>query len=507
MTGDMYGSFNVAKARVEAPGLRAKAVATIARDFDDDLRDRYAAISTDEELEAEHQAARAQLQRCAWAECPVCHPRDGHLWRDASGSRRGWRLVYGPDDLATASVGGAARAGNPTAARAGTRPAVRARSRIGRAGLLPRDTARLPDDRRWRDPHRGREGARMSDQTAVAVHVPALGPEQIDLRQYQPEKYQVLARQEDLAAVAPILRAEVAIVKIDPRPVSEGGETHNIGGQIVPARSALDKVGDAAGVSFDAKLCRTWKEGPRLWLGRAVGRRRNPDSSWRTVSADYEWDVDVREAEARARLETQVRNGKLKAHEVEPRLAAEVIQMMKFGRARADTGARLRVIRILTGMKGAFARGELQRPFVLARFTVNTEAIMEDPEMRRALIEQTLGAAGDVYGPREPRNVTPAPEQLPDAAAGEPQHLDGEAPAEEEIPFEDDIPWDEDATPIARRRLENVIADARPLPTGKREEMQALVARADATAAEMDAFAVRAEDYWRKVEAAREARS
>ena len=109
MTGDMYGSFNMAKARVEAPGLRAKAVATIARDFDDDLRDRYAAISTDAELEAEHeaehQAARAQLKRCARTECPVCHPRDGHLWRDASGSRRGWRLVYGPDDLATASVG------------------------------------------------------------------------------------------------------------------------------------------------------------------------------------------------------------------------------------------------------------------------------------------------------------------------------------------------------------------------------------------------------------------
>ena len=348
----------------------------------------------------------------------------------------------------------------------------------------------------------------MSDQTAVAAHVPALGAREIDLGQYQPEKYQVLARQEDLAAVAPILRADVAIVKIDARDVKDGGETHRIGGQFVPARSAIDKVGDAAGVTFDARLCGTRKEGPRLWVGRAVGRRRNPDSSWRTVSGEYEWDVDVREAEARDRLEAQVRNGKIKPQDVAPRLAAEVQQMMKFGRARADTGARLRVIRMLTGMKTAFARGELDRPFVLARFSVNAEALMADPDMRQRLVDQALGGTAEVYGPpREPRNVTPAPEQLPDAAGGEPPQVDAQAPAEEEIPFEDDIPWDEDATQVARRRLENAIADERPLPTGKREEMQALLARADATAAELDAFAVRAEDYWRKVEASREARS
>ena len=292
------------------------------------------------------------------------------------------------------------------------------------------------------------------------------------------------------------MRVDIAVVRIDARDVRAGGETHNLGGgQLTPARSAVDKIGDAAGITFDETRCETRREGERVWVAKAVGRRRLPDGTWRTVAAEYELDVDVREQEIRTREQN------------ESKVQREVLQLQKFGRQRADTGARLRVIRALAGIKTGFASGELERPFVMARVSVNTEAIMEDPEMRRALIEQTLGAAGEVYGPREPRNVTPEPEQLPDAAAGEPQHLDGEAPAEEEIPFEDDIPWDEDATQVARRRLENAIADERPLPTGKREEMQALVARADATAAELDAFAVRAEDYWRKVEAAREARS
>ena len=347
----------------------------------------------------------------------------------------------------------------------------------------------------------------MSDQTAVAAHVPALGAREIDLGQYQPEKYQVLARQEDLAAVAPILRADVAIVKIDARDVKDGGETHRIGGQFVPARSAIDKVGDAAGVTFDARLCGTRKEGPRLWVGRAVGRRRNPDSSWRTVSGEYEWDVDVREAEARDRLEAQVRNGKIKPQDVAPRLAAEVQQMMKFGRARADTGARLRVIRMLTGMKTAFARGELDRPFVLARFSVNAEALMADPDMRQRLVDQALGGAAEVYGPpREPRNVTPGrpevdapdPDVLrPDEPSGHPAGQKAEA-----AEFVDDIPWDEPAEEIARRGLRNCLEDKR-LPAKAIAQINDLLGRPDdATVEQMEALHAKVTDWLSRYEAA-----
>ena len=54
---------------------------------------------------AQHEAARARLERCAWAGCPVCHPPDEHLWTDKDGRVYVWRLVYGPLDLETASRG------------------------------------------------------------------------------------------------------------------------------------------------------------------------------------------------------------------------------------------------------------------------------------------------------------------------------------------------------------------------------------------------------------------
>ena len=314
-----------------------------------------------------------------------------------------------------------------------------------------------------------------------------------DLSCYPADQFHVLARPEDLAVSSPLVRVDIAVVRIDARDVRAGGETHNLGGgQLTPARSAVDKIGDAAGITFDETRCETRREGERVWVAKAVGRRRLPDGTWRTVAAEYELDVDVREQEIRTREQN------------ESKVQREVLQLQKFGRQRADTGARLRVIRALAGIKTGFAPGELERPFVIARVSVNTEEMMGDPVMRQALVNQALGAASDVYGPREPRNVTPEPEQLP---AGEQPEVDAEAPADEEIPFEDDIPWDEDATQIARRRLENVLADERYLPPGKREEMRALVARADATAEELDAFAERAESYWRKVATAREARS
>ena len=189
-----------------------------------------------------------------------------------------------------------------------------------------------------------------------------------DLSRYPADKFQVLARPEDLAVSSPLVRVDIAVVRIDARDVRAGGETHNLGGgQLTPARSAVDKIGDAAGITFDETRCETRREGERVWVAKAVGRRRLPDGTWRTVAAEYELDVDVREQEIRTREQN------------ESKVQREVLQLQKFGRQRADTGARLRVIRALAGIKTGFASGELERPFVMARVSVNTEAMMERP--------------------------------------------------------------------------------------------------------------------------------
>jgi len=229
-----------------------------------------------------------------------------------------------------------------------------------------------------------------------------------DLTKYEPEKYNLLVKPEDLRA-SPLLNVELSVVKIDPKDVRNGGETHNIGGQLSPSRSALDKIADATGITFDDELTGTRKEGKETYVGKAVGRRKNPDGTWRSATCEYEFDVEIRAKECKSER--------------------DVLQLRKFARQRADTGARLRVIRALTGLKTGFAPEELEKPFVFARYTVNVQAMMDDPQMKQAAINQALGVSQEIYGPSE-RNVTPEREAL-------------EAPAEEEPEAPDDDPFDE----------------------------------------------------------------
>ena len=235
-----------------------------------------------------------------------------------------------------------------------------------------------------------------------------------DLSQYPADQYQVLVRPEDLLTTSPLVRADVSIVPIPP------ADVHDLGaGQLMPRRSAVDRIADAAGIDFIESACGTRKESPTIWVGRAVARRRQVDGTWRTASAEYEFDLDVRFEEA-----AQRNSG--------AKLEREKLQLRKFARQRADTGARLRVIHILAGTKTSYTRAELARPLVLARVQINAEAMVADPVLREALLAQTFGAVGDLYGPAAPRNVTPEPAAIEAA----------EEPAPEEAP-EPDLPDDD----------------------------------------------------------------
>jgi len=249
-----------------------------------------------------------------------------------------------------------------------------------------------------------------------------------DLQKYDEKDYNLLVKPEDLRA-SPLLNVELSVVKIDPKDVRNGGETHNIGGQLSPSRSALDKIADACGITFDEELSGTRKEGKEIYVGKAVGRRKNPDGTWRSATCEYEFDVEIRAKECKSER--------------------DVLQIRKFARQRADTGARLRVIRALTGLKTGFAPEELQKPFVFARYTVNVQAMMDDPQMKQAAINQALGVSQEIYGPATVRDVTPEAQQLeaPEEAAEEP-----EEPEEPKDPFAvDDEP--PKLTPVDDARL------------------------------------------------------
>jgi hypothetical protein len=68
-----------------------------------------------------------------------------------------------------------------------------------------------------------------------------------------------------------------------------------------------------------------------------------------------------------------------------------IMEYEKVGRQRAATGARLRVIRQLTGMKPSFDEKEILNPMLFTRIVQNTSYILQTPEGRAMATAQALG--------------------------------------------------------------------------------------------------------------------
>jgi hypothetical protein len=209
------------------------------------------------------------------------------------------------------------------------------------------------------------------------------------LQQHQSDM--VYVRQEDLDTQS-MFRPVVTVVKSTP------DDFHEIkGGNLMPKSHQVDRMGEASGVTFVAEHCRVDKVDRYVWVGRAQGKRRMPDGTWRHSAVhEYEYDAELRSEET-AMNDTK---GRYKTDMAKRRL---LLETAKFGRQRAATGARLKVIRELVGVPTAFSRGQIQegRAFVFARIDVNSDAMLENPELRRAAIEHATGAASSMYGPSE----------------------------------------------------------------------------------------------------------
>jgi hypothetical protein len=100
-----------------------------------------------------------------------------------------------------------------------------------------------------------------------------------------------------------------------------------------------------------------------------------------------------------------------------------ILEYSKVARQRAATGARLRVIRQLTGMPAAFEKSDAMKPMVFTRIVQNTSYILNTPEGRAMATAQALGVdMSTLFGGRK----------MLDNASGEPQgKTDNEPPADD----------------------------------------------------------------------------
>lgn len=206
-------------------------------------------------------------------------------------------------------------------------------------------------------------------------------------------------RQEDLDTQGMFVPV-VSVIPCTPEDFHQLG-----GGQMMPKKHQVDRMGEAAGVNVTSISVEHPSE--YVWVGKAHGTKRMPDGSMRDGEADYAFDV-----EKYAELDfLKDKNGKYTT-EVSKRI--HLLEYAKFGTQRASTGARLALIRYFCKCPTSFDRSGLPRGMAFARVDLNTDGLLQTPEMRQAAIAHAVGATRDLFGPgygntpeAQERNVTP----------------------------------------------------------------------------------------------------
>lgn len=239
---------------------------------------------------------------------------------------------------------------------------------------------------------------------------------------------------EDCLAVTPLYKPEVTIIqlRLPQNQRDNDADVYEISGKYMPKREIVDRIGEATGLVFIREGCRTWTElreddiaGKRtVYLSEQQAKKRMSDGSFRTSSVQaYEFDpvlramVDYGVTELNAQTKQQKnRLGKT--------LAQTILEFTKVARQRAETGARLRVIRELTNMPTAFSKADAAKPLVFGRFAQNTGYILQTQEGRAMASAQALGIdVASLFGGRrlpsaEAEAADTAPAAIP---ASEPQ--------------------------------------------------------------------------------------
>jgi len=268
------------------------------------------------------------------------------------------------------------------------------------------------------------------------------------IRKYKSENQLVFVSEEDLRTQSMFL-PEVVIIR------STSEDFHNIQGNFMPKGYQTDRIGEAAGIHFLEENCgtRTEKVGENtVYVGFAQGKKRMPDGTWRTSSVcEYEFDP-IKRAEEDFLRDKQ---GKYNT-EKDKKLA--ILNYQKFGRQRANSGARLRVIRELVGIPISFKPEEIKKAMIFSRIAINTDQLLEDPEMRQVAVKIALGAQTQIYGPPKEQKMIEADYEVKngngDAQGGREGDAGGtQAPAPEQLP-----PWDEKAESVKSPEQEEIAA-------------------------------------------------
>lgn len=215
----------------------------------------------------------------------------------------------------------------------------------------------------------------------------------------------------------------------------------------------LNKLATEAGIQFMPGSGDVVKMDENTWKASAFGAIRLPDGSVRTSNNFKVIDLVTEEKKYRLSYEEKAQRGisdfkaskeaaKKYAGEwvdtgqansqgypvkiyviaecdrgkyIENSLLDAMMQLRANAPQKAATGAVLRVIRDLLGIKGAYTIEELRKPFAVARMSFSPD--YNDPLIKQMLLQQAMQSVGNLFGNMQPVTQTISIPQMADEEA------------------------------------------------------------------------------------------
>lgn len=201
------------------------------------------------------------------------------------------------------------------------------------------------------------------------------------------------------------------------------------------AKPLLMKLATAAGIQFHPEYTRVVRENTNTYVGYAYGAVRLPDGTFKTQPDTKRICLDDEEAKYRlefmdksitgihdwraAKAAAEMFKGEWKEEPeklnqwnkpekyyviadcdrekyIERSMLVNMTLLRKTASEKAQTGAILRVIRALLGIKGTYQLQELKKPFAVPTVTFSPD--YSDASVRQAMLQQGMNSMGNMFG-------------------------------------------------------------------------------------------------------------
>ncbi len=272
------------------------------------------------------------------------------------------------------------------------------------------------------------------------------------------------------------------IFKVGNTKVGEDGQGKVIYKDVFsPAKPLLMKLATAAGIQFHPEYTTVMRENENTYVGKAYGAVRLPDGTFKTHAETKRICLDDEESKFRlefmdksimgihdwraAKQAAEMFKGEWKEDPekknqwgkpekyyviadcdrekyIERSMLVNMTLLRKTASEKAQTGAILRVIRALLGIKGTYTLEELAKPFAIPTVTFSPD--YSDASVRQAMLQQGMSSMGNMFGATA---VPPAMNQIAFSQEAFDDGFDPEANLDNpafasDIPVEDDFAAD-----------------------------------------------------------------